>query len=52
MKNDVPSPCKNICKLENNVCVGCGRSKHDIAHWNEYSNEKKFKIVRQLKKKK
>lgn len=52
MKSEVPSPCIKVCRLENNHCVDCGMSKHDIAHWDEYSNEKKFKIVRQLKKSK
>jgi len=52
MKNEVKSPCINICKLENNKCVGCGRSKHDITYWEEYSNEKRFQIMRQLKKRK
>ena len=52
MKSEVQSPCIKVCKLENNHCIGCGRSKHDITYWNEYSNEKKFQIVRKLKKKK
>jgi predicted Fe-S protein YdhL (DUF1289 family) len=52
MKSDVPSPCKNICKLENNICVGCGRSKRDIKNWSQYSNETKYQIIQKIKKKK
>jgi len=52
MKSDVPSPCKNICKLKNNICVGCGRSKRDIKNWSQYSNETKYQIIQKIKKKK
>ena len=52
MKSDVPSPCKNICKLENNICVGCGRSKRDIKNWSNYNDETKFQIIQKIKKKK
>jgi len=50
MKSDVISPCIKTCRLENNVCVGCGRSKRDIKNWLQYSNEKKYQIIKQIKK--
>lgn len=52
IQNDVPSPCKNICKLEQGICVGCGRSKRDIKNWSQYSNETKYQIVQKIRKKK
>jgi predicted Fe-S protein YdhL (DUF1289 family) len=52
MMNDVLSPCINICKLENGVCSGCGRSKRDIKNWSQYNNETKYQIVHKIKKKK
>ena len=50
MKSEVQSPCIQVCKLENNMCVGCGRSKRDIKNWLQYSNEKKYQIIKQIKK--
>ena len=32
------------------MCVGCGRSKRDIKNWLQYSNEKKYQIIKQIKK--
>ncbi len=29
----VPSPCRNICRLEGGLCVGCGRTPHEIGRW-------------------
>ena len=30
---DIKSPCVKICKLENGICVGCGRTQDEIREW-------------------
>ena len=43
------SPCKKICKIKKNVCIGCGRSKEQISNWLKYSNNQRKKIMKELK---
>lgn len=26
-------PCINVCRFSDDICVGCGRSKHEIKVW-------------------
>ena len=39
----VESPCINICKvdIERDVCIGCGRTLEEIAHWSEMTDADK-----------
>jgi len=46
----VPNPCKSICKLKDNVCVGCKRTAEEIAKWTKLSNEEKKIIVDRINK--
>ncbi len=41
---ELESPCVNICKVEDNICIGCGRTLEEIAHWTSMSNEER-KII-------
>lgn len=27
------NPCISVCKFDDDICVGCGRSKHEIKAW-------------------
>ena len=49
----VNSPCIGICKLKENgkLCIGCGRSIEEITYWNNLSNKKKNKILKNIKNK-
>jgi predicted Fe-S protein YdhL (DUF1289 family) len=40
----VESPCINVCKIENDVCIGCGRTLEEIAHWSEMTDEEKEQV--------
>mgnify|MGYP001764018151 CR=1 FL=1 len=45
----VPNPCKSICKMDaNNICVGCKRTKEEIAAWPKLTNEQKQVIVTRI----
>ena len=31
--DDIQSPCVKICKLEDGMCIGCGRTQDEIRDW-------------------
>lgn len=42
----VDSPCVNICELDkSDICVGCGRTRAEIAGWSSMSNARKAQVV-------
>lgn len=46
----VKSPCIFVCTLENDVCIGCKRTKDEISKWSKYSDEEKQKVIDRLNK--
>ena len=42
------SPCINYCKLDDNFCVGCGRSLYEIKNWENFSDKEKIEINKRL----
>jgi len=42
------SPCVKVCKVENKVCIGCGRTTHEIAEWFKASDRRKREIIEGL----
>lgn len=46
---NLPSPCIQICRLnDNNVCVGCGRTRDEIARWLTMTNDERSRIISTL----
>jgi predicted Fe-S protein YdhL (DUF1289 family) len=39
------SPCIGICKLEENICTGCGRTSSEIQEWRGGDEETHKKIL-------
>ena len=44
----VPSPCKRLCALQDNVCEGCGRTIKEIEAWRWMSNQEKQAVWERL----
>ena len=44
----VVSPCIKICTLQNDFCIGCGRTTQEIAEWTKASDKKKRDILERL----
>ena len=44
----VVSPCIKICTLQDNFCIGCGRSTQEIAEWTKASDKRKRDILERL----
>ena len=42
------SPCIGICKLENDVCVGCHRTLDQIVNWGSYSMEQRMSMLKEI----
>lgn len=45
----VQNPCKSICKMKDNVCIGCKRTTDEIRNWAKLSNDEKKLIVDRIK---
>ena len=37
-----------MCKLEDGICIGCKRTKEEIAGWKKYSDKERLDIMRKL----
>lgn len=48
MEEKIKSPCLHICELENNVCIGCKRTKDEISKWRTYTDEEKEKVLNRI----
>lgn len=46
MGDKVDNPCVDLCKLKDDICVGCGRSRDEINRWKKLKNKER-KAVRQ-----
>lgn len=44
---EIRSPCVGHCRLNDNVCVGCGRTTKEIGSWISASKEEKGRIVKE-----
>ena len=47
--DDIKSPCIKICKLENGVCIGCGRTQGEIREWVIMTDSQREVIMERLK---
>ena len=46
----IVSPCLNVCKIENNICIGCFRTLDEISVWSKLSSLKRSEIMESAKK--
>lgn len=45
-------PCQAVCRLdEDDICIGCFRTREQINHWRFMDNDSKFKIIETVKPK-
>ena len=50
-KLPIESPCISVCRMENEVCVGCGRTIDDIVNWYDMTDDEKQAVLNRLEKK-
>ncbi len=45
----IKNPCKLICKYDNElICLGCYRSREEVANWADYSSEEKLLVFERI----
>jgi len=42
------SPCNKTCRLRNDHCVGCKRTRQEIAQWSRMNETDRKKVIKQL----
>jgi len=49
--DNIRSPCIGICQLDvsMNVCVGCFRTRQEVAMWSDVSDDEKKEILARAK---
>lgn len=43
------SPCIKICKLQDNICIGCFRTIEEISNWKFMSEIEQQKVLDNIK---
>lgn len=46
----IKSPCNGTCKLDDKVCVGCGRTVWEISNWTKLTSKQKKEINERVKR--
>ena len=46
----IASPCLKVCKIKNNICIGCFRTLDEISVWSKLSSLKRSEIMDSAKK--
>ena len=49
-QSHIESPCKSVCRYENEVCVGCGRTVDEVVGWYDMTDNEKQAVLNRLEK--
>lgn len=44
----IESPCISICRMHNDVCIGCRRTLVEITRWSRMSDDERARIMSEL----
>jgi predicted Fe-S protein YdhL (DUF1289 family) len=44
------SPCVSICKVEDNLCIGCGRTLDEIASWTTMTQAQRQEVLERIER--
>jgi len=51
MTKEIASPCISVCRYDNEVCVGCGRTVDEIVGWYDMTDDEKLAVLSRLDEK-
>ncbi len=46
--SNVPSPCIQVCTINNGKCIGCNRTQDEIREWFYATDTRKLEILERL----
>jgi uncharacterized protein len=49
-KSSIESPCISICRYEDEVCVGCGRTVDEVVEWYDMTDKQKQAVLNRIEK--
>jgi predicted Fe-S protein YdhL (DUF1289 family) len=49
-KSPIESPCIAVCRMDNEVCVGCGRTVDEVVNWYDMNDDEKQAVLNRLEK--
>jgi len=44
----ISTPCIRVCKLQNDICYACQRTRQEIFNWSFYSEDKRKEIMNDI----
>ena len=47
----IESPCISVCRYDNEVCAGCGRTVDEVVGWYDMTDDEKQAVLNRLEKK-
>ena len=50
-KSPIESPCISVCRYDNEVCAGCGRTVDEVVGWYDMNDDEKQAVLNRLEKK-
>jgi len=50
-QSQIESPCVSICRYDNEVCRGCGRTVDEVVNWYDMTDDEKQAVLNRLEKK-
>jgi predicted Fe-S protein YdhL (DUF1289 family) len=50
-KSPIESPCISVCRYDNEVCAGCGRTVDEVVGWYDMTDDEKQAVLNRLEKK-
>ena len=49
-QSHIESPCISVCRYENEICVGCGRTVDEVVGWWDMTDMQKQQVLDRLYK--
>jgi predicted Fe-S protein YdhL (DUF1289 family) len=49
-KSLIESPCISVCRYQDEVCVGCGRTVDEVVEWYDMTDDEKQAVLNRLEK--
>lgn len=43
--SNTKNPCISVCKFDDDICLGCGRSKREIKAWKKMDKDEKRSVL-------